>query len=342
MPRAALRSQHSVDAPMRHLTRRSCCRLVAYGLPCIAVASQARSAAQPPRVAAGIMRPAVDFDASWPIAESPDLGQYNGDAQQVVDFAVWQARDRSYQLWSCIRHTKAPGETRLFHGWEGRTFDERNWSPLGIVQMSSRDAGEREGHIQAPYVVAHDSLFWMFYSSGGHIYLQTSADGKRFSRRPLSNTQSWLFGAGYDVRDRDPMIIRANDRWYIYYTGAPDQKGAVYARTSSDLVRWSEPTLVAAGGSSGTGRLSAECPHVVARKGAYYLFRTQQYGADAQTMVYRSSDPLIFGINEDDEYLVTRLPIAAPEILQVGGREYIAYLESSLKGIRVAPLNWLG
>ena len=47
----------------------------------------------------------------------------------------------------------------------------------------------------------------------------------------------------------------------------------------------------------------------------------------------------MFGINQDDKYLVIRLPIAAPEILQVGGREYIAYLESSLKGIRVAPLN---
>ena len=71
--------------------------------------------------------------------------------------------------------------------------------------------------------------------------------------------------------------------------------------------------MVAGGGSSGTGRLSAECPQVVARHGV--------------------------GINQDDTYLVTRLPIAAPEILQVGGREYIACLESSLKGIRVAPLN---
>jgi hypothetical protein len=79
----------------------------------------------------------------------------------------------------------------------------------------------------------------------------------------------------------------------------------------------------------------------VARHGAYYLFRTQRYGAEAQTTAYRSTDPLMFGTNQDHKYLVTRLPIAAPEILQVGGGEYIAYLESSLKGIRVAPLNWL-
>jgi hypothetical protein len=87
--------------------------------------------------------------------------------------------------------------------------------------------------------------------------------------------------------------------------------------------------------------LSAECPQVVARNGAYHLFRTQRYGAEAQTTVYRSTDPLMFGINQDDKYRVTRLPIAAPEILQVGGREYIAYLGASLKGICVAPLNWL-
>jgi hypothetical protein len=42
----------------------------------------------------------------------------------------------------------------------------------------------------------------------------------------------------------------------------------IFARSSSNLVQWSEPTVVAGGGSSGTGRLSAECPQVVARSGA--------------------------------------------------------------------------
>src|SRR5262249_53113462 len=42
----------------------------------------------------------------WQVAASPDLGPYdNRPAQQPVDFAVWQAKDGTWQLWSCIRGT---------------------------------------------------------------------------------------------------------------------------------------------------------------------------------------------------------------------------------------------
>jgi hypothetical protein len=39
----------------------------------------------------------------WPVASNPDLGQYTSDRQQPVDFAIWQARDGTWQIWSCIR-----------------------------------------------------------------------------------------------------------------------------------------------------------------------------------------------------------------------------------------------
>src|SRR6056297_667620 len=56
----------------------------------------------------------------WTIASNPDLGQWTSDAQEPVDFGIWQAVDGTWQLWSCIRKTKHPGRTRIFHRWEGR------------------------------------------------------------------------------------------------------------------------------------------------------------------------------------------------------------------------------
>jgi hypothetical protein len=46
-----------------------------------------------------------------------------------------------------------------------------------------------------------------------------------------------------------------------------------------------------------------------------------------------------FGIN-DDRFLVGMLPVAAPEIIEHDGQTYIASLLPSLKGIRIARLEW--
>jgi hypothetical protein len=105
------------------------------------------------------------------------------------------------------------------------------------------------------------------------------------------------------------------------------------------LKTWSEFKRVAYGGSAGVNWTSAECPFVTIHDGWYYLFRTQSYGQGAQSRVYRSKDPMDFGMN-DDRFLVGRLPVAAPEIIEHEGQSYIASLLPSLKGIRIAKLEW--
>jgi hypothetical protein len=47
------------------------------------------------------------------ITGDPDLGELTNAKQQPVDFAIWQAADRTWQVLECIRGTKEPGETRL-------------------------------------------------------------------------------------------------------------------------------------------------------------------------------------------------------------------------------------
>ncbi|HYE99633.1 MAG TPA: DUF2961 domain-containing protein [Planctomycetota bacterium] len=266
----------------------------------------------------------------WVVARDPDLGKYTSEKQQPVDFGVWQAADGTWQLWSCIRGTTCGGKTRLFHRWEGRKLTDADWAPRGIAMEADPSLGETQGGLQAPYAIRHDGLWHLFYGDWENIRRATSTDGKTFERNPRTP----LYAEAPGANTRDAMVVRAGDRWICYATAHPDNKGAVYARVSTDLVTWTDPKIVSQGGAAGDGPYSAECPFVVFRKGHWYLFRTQKYGKNAQTTVYRSRDPLAFAD------VVCTLPIAAPEILEHDGREYIAYLLPSLKGIQIAPLTW--
>ncbi|UCH35751.1 MAG: hypothetical protein JSV65_05205 [Armatimonadota bacterium] len=278
----------------------------------------------------------------WTVAGDPDLGALTDPKQQPVDFAVWRAADGTWQLWSCIRNTKCGGHTRLFYRWEGRNLTDPDWTPIGVAMQADPQFGETPGGLQAPHVLRIGGVYHMFYGDWENICLATSADGKAFTRRLNADGRAGMFSEGLGNNTRDAMVLPVGEAYHCYYTAFPNQHGAVYCRTSRDLMEWSDSTVVAFGGSAGTAPWSAECPFVVHHEasGYYYLFRTQRYGPEAQTSVYRSKDPLHFGIDEDERYLVCRLPIAAPEIIEHEGEYYIASLLPSLKGIQVARLRW--
>lgn len=276
----------------------------------------------------------------WQVAGNPDLGELNNAKQQPVDFGIWQATDGRWQLWSCIRYTKAPGRSRVFYRWEGAKLTDANWTPMGIAMRADPKVGELEGGLQAPFVFQDGNRFVMYYGSWNDICSATSADGKSFTRITNPEGKVALFGAATG-NTRDPMVIRIGERWHCYYTAHPENKGAVYCRTSTDLKAWTEPRLVARGGQSGDGPYSSECPFVVElAPGQYYLFRTQKYGTDAKTSVYFSRDPLDFGIVQDDGHFVGTLPVAAPEIIRHEKQWFVAALMPSLKGIQIAKLAW--
>jgi hypothetical protein len=286
----------------------------------------------------------------WTVASDPDLEQYTDPKQQPVDFAIWQAADGSWQLWSCIRNTRCGGNTRLFYRWENKSLTNANWKPVGIALQAKADYGETPGGLQAPHVVRIEGLYHMFYGDWERICVATSVNGKDFARRlalapgaapgnPPSDPS--ILGEERGSNTRDPMAIQIDGLWHCYYTAFPKQQGAVYCRTSKDTRKWSDSKIVAFGGEAGAGPFSAECPFVVELSTReFYLFRTQKYGYDAITRVYRSTDPMNFGVNADDNHLVCSLPVAAPEIILHNGEWYIASLLPTLKGIRLARLEW--
>ena len=281
----------------------------------------------------------------WTVAVDPDLGPLTKPQQQPVDFGIWQAADGTWQIWSCIRGTKEPGKTRLFHRWEGAKLTDENWTPKGIALQADPALGETQGGLQAPYIIRHEGRFWMFYGDWVNICLATSTDGKTFTRHRNTDGKPQLNFVGPVDRDRntrDPMVLRIGGKWHCYYTAHPANKGSDYVRTSDDLLNWGAERVVAARGRSGDGPYSAECPFVVEpQPGHFYLFRTQAYGKDAQTMVYHSRNPLDFGIDNDAEHYVTTLPVAAPEVFQHEGRWFVAALLPSLKGIQITRLEWV-
>jgi hypothetical protein len=280
----------------------------------------------------------------WTVARNPDLGPLTTTNQQPVDFGIWQAADGTWQLWSCVRGTKEPGKTRLFHRWESAKLTDANWTPKGIAMHADPALGETQGGLQAPFVLRHEGKFWMFYGDWANICLATSIDGRSFTRFRNAEGKPQLDVAGAIDRTgntRDPMVLRVGNKWHLYYTAHPGNKGFDYARTSDDLIHWSAERVVAAGGKAGDGSYSAECPFVVGpQPGHFYLFRTQRYGKNAQTMVYHSRDALDFGINNDAEHYVTTLSVAAPEVFQHEGKWFIAALLPSLKGIQISHLQW--
>jgi hypothetical protein len=298
-------------------------------------------------------------DDWWQVAGDPDLGELTTKGQQPVDFGVWQAADGTWQLWSCIRGTKEPGKSRIFYRWEGAKLTDADWQPRGIAMRADPKLGETQGGLQAPHVISNEGLYWMFYGDWVNICSATSQDGRGFERRFLPDGKTGLFNEGPGQRPdnpstirtggnnaRDPMLIRIGGLWHCYYCACPSTpdgvKGAVYCRTSLDLMTWNESRLVSKGGRAGDGHVSAECPFVVeSEAGQFYLFRTQHYGKNQQTSVYFSRDPMDFGVDQDEGHFVCTLPVAAPEIIKHEGQYYIAALLPSLKGIRIARLEWV-
>lgn len=71
-------------------------------LYCLGVLLLGLSASNASFSAAQVLVPRIDGNF-WKIAGEPDLGVYTSSKQQPVDFAIWQAADGTWQLWSCIR-----------------------------------------------------------------------------------------------------------------------------------------------------------------------------------------------------------------------------------------------
>jgi hypothetical protein len=298
----------------------------------------------------------------------PDLAQDLGDwatpkRNQPNDHTIYQSADGRWQLWACVRNTEVG---RLLVNWSADCITDSPWRLTGQLIRADRTAGESmvdwrgQEFLQSPFVVRHQGTYYMFY--GGYdtgtdahgrpttdygeqekqICLMTSPDGVHWTRHRDARGHSRLFAGPGAVRD--PCVMRHGDCWYIYYAGHHDadrDRSALYVRTSTDLLTWSDWSVAQ---YDPGWQFIPESPFVVERGGWFYLFRT--HGAEPGTRVFRSADPLHF--EADEGQAVCRFPsVIAPEVV-VGqdGREFISNIclperPDMPYGIRLRRLEWV-
>ena len=201
------------------------------------------------------------------------------------------------------------------------------------------DENHDETVVWAPYVLRHDSLYWMYYCAGGrdhakyHIHLATSADRwnwKRHSANPMVVD-------GYDARD--PMVMQFKDQWLLYYAATSTPKGGnhtVNVVTSLDLSHWSNKREVFRDPEVGTYGGPTESPFVVARNAKYYLFVCTNHGYN-ETAVYESDTPFHW----DAGNLVGKFPAHAAEVIQTtDGKWFVSRAGWGQGGVYLAELTW--
>lgn len=290
-----------------------------------------------------VLVPEIDGEW-WRVAGNPDLGEYHSDEQEPTAFGMWQAADGTWQLWGCIRKTNVGGNTRLFHRWEGASITDANWRPMGVSMIADPQYGETPGGLQSPRATRIADEYLLVYGDWESICLARSADGKTFERQLGGDGNAGMFNEGLGNSTRDPFITHFDGTYYVYYTASPADLGAIYARTSTDLRSWSDSKIVSSGGSAGSAWDDAEVPVVLylENERAFYLFRTHSEGDSDRymTSVYRSTDPLDFGVGHD-RYLVTTLPAEASWIVRAGDDYFIAATLPDHQGYGVARLAWV-
>ena len=240
---------------------------------------------------------------------------YAPEGEYCKDHTIIE-RNGEYHLFS-ISGTAATSwyysdsESRLSHSVSS---DLRNWTFKGHVLPArgtmppcpSMQIHEpwREDKIWAPFCLQAKGKYWMFYAGIEHDILTPDADtmpyGRHVQRICLATSAdllSWerhpdpVFVETPEMSPhpgaalRDPMIMRdeAADRWIMYVTMyAEDQRNAVGALVSDDLLRWSFERFVYVEplGSD----IITESPFVSEIGGRYYLFVNKGYAESAHPL----------------------------------------------------------
>ncbi|MCP4751682.1 MAG: glycosyl hydrolase family 32 [Proteobacteria bacterium] len=207
-----------------------------------------------------------------------------------------------------------------------------------VLHAEYDDWGEM--HVWAPYIVKHDDLFHMFYCGGDmehetyKIHLATSDDLWQWKRHP----ENPMVVDGFDARD--PMVIRHDGQWIMYYTATSEPAGGnhvVAAVTSRDLIHWSDKTVVFVHPKEGTFGGPTESPFVVERNNKFHLFVCTNNPYN-DSVVYESDSPFQWNIQNQ----VGNFPAHAAEVLRISDEQwYISRCGWGEGGLYLAEMEWI-
>lgn len=261
-----------------------------------------------------------------------------GETQRwyINDHTFIRAADRQWHLFGITHPEPAnPLEEKFF---AHATAPELTgpWTRQPAILHFAPKLGETL--VWAPYVFEHDGVYWMFYCAGGatheqyRIHLATSSDLFEWKRHP----DNPMIVDGYDARD--PMVMRYQDQWILYYTATSDPTGGhhtVMAVISTDLIHWSNKKTVFLDPAIGKEGGPTESPFVVAHKGKYFLFVCTNRGYN-QTAVYGSDNPYHW----DSANRIGSFRAHAAEVIQTPEKWFVSRAGWGQGGVWLAEFTW--
>lgn len=212
------------------------------------------------------------------------------------------------------------------------SLTQRNWK--------KQDPFEYKGKaIWAPHIIEHENLFYMFYTSIGvprEIRIAVSKDLNTWthpSDKPILALSNEFID---NMKNKDPMVLRVQDEWVIYYSMLKDAKNWVVGySTSKDLENWSTPKICF---DENTEEPSVESPFVVQRGEYYYLFLSARPWPLGAEEVFRSKSPYFWETADR----VRRIdPWHAAEVVRdFDGQWYLSRSSGEGEDFRMAPFKW--
>jgi hypothetical protein len=278
-----------------------------------------------------------------------DTRSVSGVPSYVNDHTLVQGKDGAWHLFGIFHHEPIGEDTEIdFVHAVAKEADPAKWStgefsaapqPYTIALRANRAIGET--HLWAPHVVEAEGRYWMIYQGGG-------SDGDRSSIRLAESENLYEWTRVSDVplfedicAARDPMLLRRDNAWVVYYTRcsstAKRVSGVAY-RLSRNLVDWSEPHMVLTLPETPPMPNSGftESPFVFERDGYWYLTVDSYPVAWDATMVFRSRSPLAFPSTP-----FTRVRAHAAEWLTSGGKTFLTHAGPGQRGVWLSTVAGL-
>jgi len=243
--------------------------------------------------------------------------------------------DNYYYLVSIYLHLDTGRQNPFAYA---RSTDLCIWEELGVVLEDRIPGTPDEASIWAPYVFEENGTYYMFYTGVTRnvtqsILLATSIDpsdplswqpqGKIF--QPNHPGMVWIEDEWADCRD--PMVIKVDDMYYLYYTGLDEAGGIIGVAESPSLMG----TWVDRGSVTVSARAMPESPFVLFRDEIYYLF----YNLSTIGEYYQTSTSHLGPWSEE----IALPPGWANEFFSgMDGKIYSSYLTDFT--VTISPVSW--